>query len=78
MLNNMEKTVKCNSCGQHFMHPKTDLKCPFCHTKYVKPEGKAFEEKTKDRKEEKKEDRKEEKKDAVRTPKKSFHIWKEE
>ena len=74
MLNNMDKVVKCMACGQHFMHSKMVIKCPFCRTEYVKPEGKAFEEKTKDKKEEKEE----EKKDAVRTPKKSFHIWKEE
>lgn len=74
MLNNMDKVVKCMSCGQHFMYTKTVVKCPFCHTAYVKSEGKTFEAKTKDKIEEKKE----EKKDVVRTTKKSFHIWKEE
>ena len=41
----MEKIVKCNRCGQYFMHTEKALKCPFCHTVYVEVEEKAKDKK---------------------------------
>ena len=31
----MDKVVKCNNCGQYFMHTEKATKCPFCRTEYV-------------------------------------------
>ncbi len=36
----MEKVVKCNKCGQYFMHTEKATKCPFCKTEYVEVEEK--------------------------------------
>lgn len=41
----MGKVVKCNGCGQYFMHTEKELKCPFCHTKYSEVEEKAEDKK---------------------------------
>ena len=64
MFNNMEKVVKCNKCGQYFMHTEKNIKCPFCHTEYGKTVGEKTKEKPK------------EKKLVVKTQKNSFKIRK--
>ena len=56
----MEKVVKCNRCGQYFMHTEKALKCPFCHTEYVEVEEKETNKK----------------KGSEKTQKESFKVWK--
>ena len=36
----MGRVVKCNGCGQYFMHTVQDKKCPFCRNKYREVEEK--------------------------------------
>ena len=62
----MDKIVKCNRCGQYFMHTTKDTKCPFCHTEYVEVAKKEDESKFGDK----------HKKETTKTQKKSFKIWK--